>query len=66
MDTTPETILKRIDALVWELQELRQAILVQARPPDGNLAEQLYGALGQGSWYEYDSPPIPQPLVPYP
>jgi hypothetical protein len=66
MDTTPETILKRIDALVCELQELRQAILVQARPPDGNLAEQLYGALGQGSWDEYDSLPVPSSLVPYP
>jgi hypothetical protein len=54
MDATPEVIIKRIDIIVRELQDLRQTILVQTRPPDGNLAGQLYGALGQGSWDEYD------------
>lgn len=54
MDTTPETIVKRIDAIICELQVLRQTILVQTRPPNGNIVEQLYGALGQGSWDEYD------------
>jgi hypothetical protein len=53
--TTPETIVKRIDAILLELQELRRAILVQSQPRNANLAEQLYGALGQGSWNEYDS-----------
>lgn len=54
MDTTPEVIVKRIDAIIHQLQELRRTILVQTRPPDGNLVERLYGALGQGSWDEYD------------
>ena len=35
-------------------QELRQSILEQAQHSDGNLAEELYGALGQGTWDEYD------------
>jgi hypothetical protein len=52
--TTSETIVKRIDAILLELQELRRAILVQSQPRNGNLSEQLYGALGQGSWDEYD------------
>lgn len=54
MDTTPETIIKKIDAILYELQELRRTILVQTRPSDGNLAEQLYGVLGRGTWDEYD------------
>ena len=51
---SPDLILKRIDAIIQELQELRQVVLVQERSPEGNLAEQLYGALGQGTWDEYD------------
>lgn len=54
MDTMPDTAIKQIDAIICELQGLRQAILVQIRPSNGNLTEQLYGALGQGSWQEYD------------
>ena len=54
MESTAETLLERIDAIAHELEELRQAVLVQVRPPDKNLADQLYGALGQGSWEEYD------------
>ena len=54
MHTTPETIVKRIDTILSELQELRRAILLQSQPQNGNLTEQLYGALGQGSWDEYD------------
>jgi len=54
LDTTPEAVIKQIDAIIRELQGLRQIILVQTRPPNGNLTEQLYGALGQGSWDEYD------------
>ena len=54
MESTAETLLERIDAIAHELEELRQAVLVQVRPPDQNLANQLYGALGQGSWEEYD------------
>jgi hypothetical protein len=54
MESTAETLLDKIDAIAHELEELRQAILLQIRPPDRNLADQLYGALGQGSWDEYD------------
>lgn len=54
MDTTPQAIIKRIDAIIDELQGLRQTILVQTQSANGNLTEQLYGALGQGSWEEYD------------
>ena len=49
-----ETILKRIDTIIQELQELRQAVLAQERSLPGNLTAQLYGALGQGDWDEYD------------
>jgi hypothetical protein len=51
---SPDLILERIDAIIRELQELRHAVLVQERSSEGNLAEQLYGALGQGTWDEYD------------
>jgi hypothetical protein len=54
IESTPEMLLERIDLIAHELEELRQAVLAQVRPPDGNLAERLYGALGQGSWDEYD------------
>jgi hypothetical protein len=54
VETKPELIIKKIDAIVHELQELRRTIQVQIRPPETNLAEQLYGALGRGSWEEYD------------
>ena len=50
----PDPILRRIDAIIQELQELKQVVLVQERSVDGNLAAQLYGALGQGTWDEYD------------
>lgn len=54
MNTTPEIIVKKIDAILSELQDLRRAVLEQSRLHNGNLTEQLYGALGQGSWEEYD------------
>lgn len=52
---SPDLILKRIDAIIQKLQELRQVVLVQERSSEGNLAEQLYGALGQGTREEYDA-----------
>ncbi|MBN1582628.1 MAG: hypothetical protein JXA89_18100 [Anaerolineae bacterium] len=51
---TPDLILRRIDAIIQELQELRQVVLVQERSSEAKLATQLYGALGQGTWDEYD------------
>jgi hypothetical protein len=54
MEPTAQVILEKIDTIAHELQELRKVVQSQARPPERNLAEQLFGALGQGSWDEYD------------
>jgi hypothetical protein len=54
-DQSPEAILQRIDAIMRELGELRQMVLhIQSQPTTGDLAQQLYGVLGHGSWEEYD------------
>jgi hypothetical protein len=54
-DQSPEAILQRIDAIMRELGELRQmALRIQSQPTTGDLAQQLYGVLGHGSWEEYD------------
>ena len=50
-----EIILQRIDAIIRELEALRQSVVaVQISPSSANLAQKLFGALGQGSWTEYD------------
>ena len=54
MEAKPEAIIKKIDAIVYELQELRRTIRAQVRPTETHLTEQLYGVLGRGSWDEYD------------
>jgi len=54
MESTAATLLERIDTIARELEELRKAIWLQTQLPDRNLANRLYGALGQGSWDEYD------------
>ncbi len=55
-DQSPEAILQRIETIMRELAELRQMVLlIQSEPAAGNLAQQLYGALGHGSWEEYDA-----------
>ena len=64
MDTQPtapiptDVLLKRIDAMMRELVDLRQLILAraesQARPADPDLVARLAGCLGQGSWDEYE------------
>lgn len=46
--------MKKIDSILYELEEMRQSILEQAQHSDGNLAEELYGVLGQRTWDEYD------------
>ena len=54
MDTAQlKAFLKRIDIIIRELQALRQVIVAQYRPVEGHLTQQLYGALGQGTWEEY-------------
>ena len=55
VDQSSEAIAQRINAIIRELEELRNAVLrTYAEPPGENLVEQLYGALGQGDWGEYD------------
>jgi hypothetical protein len=60
MEMTEEAILERIDTISRELRELpgpAPGPLVatpQARQSAENLAEELFGILGQGSWDEYD------------
>lgn len=50
-----ETILQRIDVIIRELEALRQTVVAaQKSPPATNLAQKLFGVLGQGSWAEYD------------
>ena len=60
MDTVQDTrvpseaVLERIDAILRELLELRQTVAAQGRVTRGNLAKELFGALGRGKWEEYD------------
>jgi hypothetical protein len=52
-DTSPETILQRIDAMIAELQSLRQAVTTlqkQSASPSQNIVDELFGLLGPGSW----------------
>lgn len=51
--TSPESLLQRIDAMMRELQEMRRLLLNQAQQPEEGLVEQLWGALGEGNWDEY-------------
>jgi len=51
---SPEAVMERIDTIILELQELRQVVQAQKQPAERGLTAQLYGALGQGTWDEYD------------
>jgi hypothetical protein len=58
MQTSPSTIdreqmLTRIESAIRELETLRRQ-LIEPVVTVGNLAEQMFGALGHGSWEEYD------------
>lgn len=56
-DTSSEMILRRIDAIIDELQSLRRAVITQQSPaitPTRSIVEELFGSLGPGSWDEYD------------
>lgn len=46
---TADVIIARLDAIMRELQTLRQAILVAQPQPTGSIVDQLWGALGQGT-----------------
>ena len=51
---TPEAVVTRIDAIIQELQALRELVAREVSSPTDDLTEQLFGALGQGTWDEYD------------
>jgi len=56
-DTSSEMILRRIDAIIDELQSLRRAVITQQPPaitPTWSIVEELFDSLGPGSWDEYD------------
>ena len=49
-----EEVLQRIDVIIQELEALRKIVVTsQVEPVQTNLAQQLFGSLGQGSWEEY-------------
>ena len=50
-------IVTQIDAIVPELLALRRRLTAAATPPveSGHLTAALYGALGHGTWDEYDT-----------
>ena len=56
-DPSAKLILQRIDAIIAELQALRQQVVTIQAPdsPSGDLVAQLAGSLGQGAWDEYES-----------
>ncbi|MBI5292156.1 MAG: hypothetical protein HY872_09800 [Chloroflexi bacterium] len=52
-DIDRATLVARIDATIRELELLRRQLAVPIKTTH-NLTEQLFGALGKGSWDEYD------------
>ncbi|MBI5052541.1 MAG: hypothetical protein HZB52_04665 [Chloroflexi bacterium] len=48
-----EQVLTRIESAIHELETLRRQLITPVVTA-GNLTEQLFGALGHGSWEEYD------------
>jgi hypothetical protein len=50
----PEAVVACIDAFIQELQALRELAAQGTVSSKDNLPEQLFGALGQGTWDEYD------------
>jgi hypothetical protein len=56
-EPSSEILLRRIDAIINELQSLRQAVLTaqnSSAPPTQSIVEELFGSLGPGDWDEYD------------
>ena len=47
------TIIARVDAAIRELELLRRQLAAPIKTTR-NLTEQLFGALGAGTWDEYD------------
>lgn len=51
-----DEILNRIDAIIHELETLRKIVETKRiETPRTNLADQLFGSLGKGTWEEYDT-----------
>lgn len=56
-NTTPENILQRLDAIIAELQQLRQSVTdiqKQTTTSSQSIVDELFGSLGPGTWDEYD------------
>jgi hypothetical protein len=55
-DETSAVIVRRIDAIITELQELREQVrtIQPTTEPSRDLVEEMAGSLGQGTWDEYD------------
>lgn len=56
-----DQLIERLNVLIRELEQLRNQIsqltgagVNPATSPSANVTDRLYGALGQGSWDEYD------------
>jgi len=50
-----EVILRRIDAIIRELELLRSLVSAsETQQPTEDLAQKLFGILGHGNWEEYD------------
>lgn len=54
----PHQVIARIDAIIRELEALRQQVGILAPPTlqttTHGLTEELFGAAGHGAWEEYD------------
>jgi hypothetical protein len=50
-----EMILRRIDAIIRELELLRTLVIAsETQQPAEDLTQKLFGVLGRGNWEEYD------------
>jgi hypothetical protein len=50
----PEQTIIQIDAIIRQLTTLRHQLLPQVEPATTHVTEQLFGALGRGTWDEYE------------
>lgn len=48
-------VVARIDAIIHELETLRRQLTMSPVTAASNLTERLFGALGHGTWDEYDT-----------
>lgn len=51
-----QSIVERINAIICELEMLRAMVTTPVgEPTEKNPADRLFGALGKGTWKEYDN-----------